>query len=112
MFPLFLLVSIGVTALNCCSASFIDLHVGRINLGQFGAAHIPVFWAFCDLNVNIMLNNRSVVCLPVVIGPIWIIQVKIAVKPIFRVRNAFRRTILITIGWIMVDSVDLVDIEF
>ena len=39
MYPLFLLVSIAVTTINHCSACFIDLHVGQINLGQFGAAH-------------------------------------------------------------------------
>jgi len=36
--PLFLLVSIGLTVINTFSACLFDFHVGRINLGTFGAA--------------------------------------------------------------------------
>jgi len=38
LFPLFLLVSIAVTFINTVSACYIVHHVGRINLGTFGAA--------------------------------------------------------------------------
>jgi len=39
LFPLLLLVSIALTVINTFSGSFINLHVGRINPGTFGAAH-------------------------------------------------------------------------
>ena len=44
LFPLFLLVCIALTVINPFSACFIDLSVGRINPGTFGAA-LTTRWA-------------------------------------------------------------------
>jgi len=51
-----------------------------------------------------------IVSLPVVFPVVWIIQFPIAVGLIFGVLDAFRCTILMTVGQMSVDSFDSVDI--
>jgi len=53
-----------------------------------------------------------IVCLPVVFGSIWFIQICIPVTPIFSIWKACRCAILITCGWMVVDCVDSADIEY
>jgi len=74
--------------------------------------HIPVLCGFQSFNAILNLDICFVVCLPVVIDHVWFIQVTIPVKPIFGVGNSLRCTIIITFGWLMVDSFDLVDIWY
>jgi len=71
-----------------------------------------LLWAFRIHDAIVLLHISFIVCLPVIFAVIWIIQVTIPVKRILGVGNTFRCTILITLSWMMVDSPDLVDIEY
>jgi len=69
----------------------------------------------CDspiINRIVQLNIRFIIYLPVVFTVIRIIQVTIAVMPIFGVPIAFRCTILMTFSWMMVDSLYSGDIQY
>jgi len=78
---------------------------------QYGT-HIAVLWAFRGLKASIMLDNGFVVCIPVNIDRVGIIQVTISVKPIFSVRKYFTCTIVITFGWMMVNFFDSADNKY
>jgi hypothetical protein len=52
---------------------------------------------------------QSIFCLPLIFALIWIIKVKIPVKQIFGVSNAFQWTLLISFTWMTVNDEDLVD---
>ena len=68
--------------------------------------------AFQSLDAIVPLYIRFIICLPVVFARVCIIQVTIPVKPIFVVRNAFRCTILITLGWVTVYASDSAEILY
>jgi len=62
------------------------------------STHILLLWGFRIRSAVVYFHIWFVVCLPVIIAVIWIIQVPIPVNPIFSVWDAFRWTILITFG--------------
>jgi hypothetical protein len=43
-------------------------------------------------------------------GVLWIVHHPILVKPMFAVQHNCRRRLLITVGWLAVDSFNLVDV--
>jgi len=78
-------------------------------MGTLGAALTSrLLWAVRTINAIVQLYVIFVVCLPVVVTVVWIIQVTMAGKPIVGVRDAVWRTIPITFLWMAIESFDLV----
>jgi len=74
--------------------------------------HIPLLQGHWTVDAIVEHHVRFIVCLPVIVAVISIIQVTIAVKPIFGVRNGFRCTMFITFCWIVVNAVGLAHIQY
>jgi len=66
--------------------------------------HNPVLWAFQSLDAIAWLYIGFILCLAVLFAVVWIIHVTIPVSAIFDVGKSFRCTIVITFGWMAVDS--------
>jgi len=71
----------------------------------------PVLWAFPSIDAIVCLYIGFIICLTVRFTVVWIVQVTIPVQLIFGVGNAFRCTILHTVGWMAAHWCELADVQ-
>jgi len=102
--------------IDCRQWLFILLYCRSYRPNQSGnircGTNNPLLRGVSMLTAVVQFHIGYIVCLPVALAFIWIIQIPIPVKPIFGVWIAFWWTILITPGRMAVDMSDSANIQY